>query len=549
MSLGIKEKNKFKVLLVYPNLPLMMVASVAIALFTDILKKQGYQVGLFDTTFYVEEDTTSPQNRVKCLQARQFSERSDLGITIKSDLRGDFRKKVLDFKPDLLLVSVVEDAFLRAVKMLEAIEDLKIPHLLGGIFVTAAPERCMDFPGVHMIGIGEGEKTILDVAEAVRQKLPLHQISGTWFRGANGTLHKNPPQRDLANLDDFDVDFDLFDEKRFYRPMGGRIFKTIPVETYRGCPYTCTYCNSPMSTAFFKRTQPRGFLRRKSMRHLERELTRIIGLHKPEFFYFIDDSFLARPPREIDEFCEMYRDIRLPFWFNTRVENCTADNLKRLKDVGCYRISLGIECGNEEFRRMVLGRKTSNRLMIDKFEVAAESGISYSVNLMIGFPGETRDLVMDTVELVRSIRGYDTLTVSIFTPYHGTQLREVAVRNHWLDPKAITVHTTADSMLKMPSPYLSVSEISGLMRVLPLYCYFSKEEWPLLKRAESADAEGDRLLKHDSEIYRRDFLKQTQDDAKEFIVAGGTGCRSNEKDSFRISPSRLSRKEIQNLTL
>ena len=51
-----------------------------------------------------------------------------------------------------------------------------------------------------------------------------------------------------------------------------------------------------------------------------------------------------------------------------------------------------------------------------------------SVNLIIGFPGETRNLVMETVELVKCIKGYDTITVSIFTPYRGTVLQKIAVK-------------------------------------------------------------------------------------------------------------------------
>ena len=86
-----------------------------------------------------------------------------------------------------------------------------------------------------------------------------------------------------------------------------------------------------------------------------------------------------------------------------------------------------------------------NQETIRKFEVISQSGISYSVNLIIGFPGETRELVMDTVELTRLIKGYDTLTVSIFTPYHGTKLREVAVKNGWLEKNTITTHTTSES--------------------------------------------------------------------------------------------------------
>ena len=45
--------------------------------------------------------------------------------------------------------------------------------------------------------------------------------------------------------------------------------------------------------------------------------------------------------------------IKIPFWFNTRPENCKVDYLKALKRVGAYRISFGIECGNPDFRQKV----------------------------------------------------------------------------------------------------------------------------------------------------------------------------------------------------
>ena len=48
------------------------------------------------------------------------------------------------------------------------------------------------------------------------------------------------------------------------------------------------------------------------------------------------------------EFCDMYEEFSLPFWFNTRSETCEQETLARLKEVGCYRVSYGIECGNEK---------------------------------------------------------------------------------------------------------------------------------------------------------------------------------------------------------
>ena len=107
-----KEPKDFRVLLVYPNLTMMLVPSLAMALFTGILRRAGYEVDLFDTTHYVSDLASSPQNRVKFLQARPFDEETDLGVRIRTDILGDFVRKVNDFKPDLIVASVVEDTFL-----------------------------------------------------------------------------------------------------------------------------------------------------------------------------------------------------------------------------------------------------------------------------------------------------------------------------------------------------------------------------------------------------------------------------------------------------
>ena len=147
---------------------------------------------------------------------------------------------------------------------------------------------------------------------------------------------------------------------------------------------------------------------------------------------------------------------------------------------------------------------------------------------------------------------FDTVTVSIFTPYAGTVLRDVAVNNNWLDKNHLTTHTTTKSQLNMPPPYLSSSDIDQLMRVMPLYIYFPKSEWPKLKRAEINDDEGNKILKYYSDIYTKDFLKQNQDDSKVWVVDGGTGCKSNPKDSFALtynSPIRIDDDQLTMLTM
>ena len=546
-----KDKKEFKVLLVYPNLTMMLVPSLAIGIFTNILKKEGYSVDLFDTTHYVSEENSSPQNRVKYLQAREFSDTNDLGVRIKTDLLGEFRQKVLEYQPDFLIYSVVEDCFTQTLSLMEQIKDLDIPHLVGGVYPTAAPETCISHELINCIGLGEGEHIILDMSEAVRCGKDYRRINGIWFKEHDQVI-KNPRGPLVAINKGQEPDFSLFDESRFNRPMGGRIFRTIPIESYRGCPFTCTYCNSPMQVSLAREAELGNFLRTKTMNVLKDEITRTVELYDPEFLYFIDDSFTARKQSDIFDFCDMYEEFKIPFWFNTRPETCTLEMLQRLKEVGAYRISFGIESGNEQFRRKVLTRNVSNKKLKDAFDVIAQSGVAFSLNLIIGLPGETRELVMDTVEFCRTIYGFDTVTVSIFTPYAGTVLRDVAVNNNWLDKNHLTTHTTTKSQLNMPPPYLSSSDIDQLMRVMPLYIYFPKSEWPKLKRAEINDDEGNKILQYYSDIYTKDFLKQNQDDSKVWVVDGGTGCKSNPKDSFALtynSPIRIDDDQLTMLTM
>ncbi|MCJ8346414.1 hypothetical protein MJH12_12800, partial [bacterium] len=149
-----KKKSEFKVLLVYPNLSMMLVPPLSLSIFTGVLKREGYFVDLFDSTSYVSKENSSTQNRAKYLQVREFDEEDDMGATYRSDLLGSFRRKVIDFQPDVLLFSVVEDVYRQCIKMLEKVHDLNIPSVIGGVFPTASPEICLQNEFVQYVSKG-----------------------------------------------------------------------------------------------------------------------------------------------------------------------------------------------------------------------------------------------------------------------------------------------------------------------------------------------------------------------------------------------------------
>ena len=64
----------------------------------------------------------------------------------------------------------------------------------------------------------------MKVALKLLENKSLKNIRGTYFKDESGEIHKGDPQ-ELTDVNKYMPDYSLFDEKRFYRPMGGRIFK------------------------------------------------------------------------------------------------------------------------------------------------------------------------------------------------------------------------------------------------------------------------------------------------------------------------------------
>ena len=366
-----------------------------------------------------------------------------------------------------------------------------------------APKDVISDPNVSCIAEGEGEHIVPEFCEFIRKtgntELPTN-IKGTRVKDPLGNIIKNSP-RPLVNVNDVIPDFSLFDEKRFLRPLGAKIWKAMPIETYRGCPYQCTFCNSPIQVVLAKEKNQGVYTRRKSMDTLRRELESMIEKYDPNFLYINDDAFMARPKSELKEFAEMYKDFQLPFWCQTRFEDIDEDKIEWMKDVGLYRMSFGLEHGNEEFRKKRLYRRIKNETMIEKAKILGDFKIPYSVNIIIGMPYETRDLVFETIDLVRKIETYDSIAVNIFAPYRGTVLRQKAIEEGWLDPTLQATSFIERSILKMPKPYLQPEEMLGLQRVFPLYVTLPESYHDDIKRAEQFDDIGNALFEDLSEKY------------------------------------------------
>jgi anaerobic magnesium-protoporphyrin IX monomethyl ester cyclase len=495
-------KKNLKVLLVYPNYSMVNLLPTNIGILTACLRQNGFNVSLFDTTFYRTSEKTLDEVRVENLQVRKF-DLSEMGVRFKpGHYVDDFKEKVAEFQPDLIGFTCVEDTWPQARALMESVKDNPAVVVIGGVFPSLSPDAVIDHPDVDMICIGEGEHALIELANKLDRGEDTSRIQNLWVK-TEGKVIKNQ-MRPPIDLNDVPFgDFDLFEDERFYRPMQGKVVRMVPIETDRGCPYTCRFCEAPSLVAMYREGTGQQYFRRKRWDVVEKELRLYISKYGAEYIYFNAETFLAMSREEFDEFAQMYQHIGLPFWMQTRIETLSEHHIQELERVGCNRISVGLEHGNEEFRKTIIGKGFSNQRIIDVFKILDRSSIPVTINNIMGFPGETRELIFDTIELNRQL-GTDSVNAYIFTPYRGTEMYNDAVTKGYLDPDAETNSIITGSILDMPT--ISKDAIMGLVRTFSLYVKFPKEEWPEIEAAEKFTPEGDAKFSKLAERYYERFF-------------------------------------------
>ncbi len=499
-----KKDKSLKILFLYPNLHMSALVPYAISILSAVLKKDGFRnIDLFDSTFYESFEESKDARGVRLGQVKPFNFK-ERNVTIKTtNMYEDFSLKVEQMQPDLIAASIVEDTYPIFLKFMSTIKDQNIRTVVGGPFPTNAPEIVALSDSVDFICKGDGEGAMLDLCNALNQGKEPTKIPNLIIK-KNGAITEQNPVREAVGLNKLPMqDLTIFDPGSFFRPMMGKVYRFAPLEPQRGCPYSCTFCNSPENNTIYKSDSAGNFLRDRTIKNLHEEIDHLVKKFQIEYFFMVSDTFLAMSDKRFDEFCEMYSNVKLPFFMNTRPETITEYRAKKLKEINCHRSNIGVEHGNEKFRAEVIKRKCSNNAIIRAFQIMYEAGISTALNNIIGYPDETRELVFDTIELSRKLRS-NGINAYIFAPYKGTRLRNLCEKKGYVDAETLAHIYTKDSILKMPT--LSKMEIRGLSKTFVFYARLPRALWKEIEIAESDTAEGQAKHHELLNLYQSEYL-------------------------------------------
>jgi anaerobic magnesium-protoporphyrin IX monomethyl ester cyclase len=140
-------------------------------------------------------------------------------------------------------------------------------------------------------------------------------------------------------------------------------------------------------------------------------------------FAFYDDTFTFDLNRAIAICDEMKkRNLDLPWDCRTRVDRVNKELLTTLKNTNCQLIHFGVESGSQQMLN-TMRKGTTVEQNARAIKWAKEAGISVAISLVIGYPGETPQMLQQTIDFIHKSKP-DYVYMCEAVPYPGTQLAE-----------------------------------------------------------------------------------------------------------------------------
>ncbi len=197
----------------------------------------------------------------------------------------------------------------------------------------------------------------------------------------------------------------------FQTLVWGRIFATY------GCPNSCAFCTQTIRRTYGNEYRMRNILRIiEEMRYLKNEGANIIE--------FADDNFSSSRQYVMD-LCDgiIAGKVNIKWGTHVRVDDMDFEMLSLMKRAGCSYIRCGVESGSSNIIEKVEKTRHADswgRQTKELFSYTRQLGIMTSACIILGIPGEKRDDVIKTKDLILSVEP-DLIKIHSFCSYPGSK--------------------------------------------------------------------------------------------------------------------------------
>jgi radical SAM superfamily enzyme YgiQ (UPF0313 family) len=353
-----------------------------------VLRKHGHQIRMFDTCH--------PQMK-----------EPDIAQALRED------------PPDVVAISFLSTTTYPGAKSMARLVKSEKPHIpviIGGVFATMNSDRILqDCPHIDCVGVGEGEELLPDYLDHLDRPAV---VAGLVWRDGTKVV-RNPPRPIIRDLDQFPypdrstLPIDYVESLPLDVPAVLSLEKFCTMQTSRGCPYTCIYCDIPALT--------NGKWRHRSAGHVLGEMQQLNDMGYRSI-YLTDDHFLMKRSR-INDICQGIIDRKLQFKWGCegRVDSVAVGEFPIMSKANCSFLAFGVEAGTQKILDRLDKRQTLEQIE-NAVSEAKKQGIERAHGFfLVGSPGETEKDILESFRFCARLK-LDTFGFNRLCVYRGTPL-------------------------------------------------------------------------------------------------------------------------------
>lgn len=316
----------------------------------------------------------------------------------------------------------------------------------GSIVIVAGSDATDHAPaylrqGADYVLLGEGEATLSELIDALeaRSDQALETIAGLAYHSApiegapdGGEVQRTAPRPLIKDLDALPFPaWDLVDVARYRRIWQQHHgYFSMNVATTRGCPYHCNWCAKPIWGQRYHSRNPQN---------VAAELKWLKERYQPDHIWFVDDIMGLKAGwwRQLADALET-EGARIPFKCLSRADLITRnkEEVAALARAGCEIVWIGAESGSQKILN-AMEKGTRVEQIYDATRYLHAAGIRVGFFLQFGYPGETRQEIEQTLQMVRDCQP-DDIGISVSYPLPGTRFHEnvrlqLGAKQNWVD--------------------------------------------------------------------------------------------------------------------
>jgi anaerobic magnesium-protoporphyrin IX monomethyl ester cyclase len=338
-----------------------------------------------------------------------------------------------------------------ALTMIDMARARGITTIVAGADATDHPATYLD-RGADVVVAGEGEVTLVELLETLAGRrgavgsdderfAALKQVNGLWLRVGDGRNLRTPPREIIRKLDALPPPaWDLVDVNRYrsmWRARHG--YFSMNLVTTRGCPYHCNWCAKPIYGQRYTARSPE---------HVVEEMAWLKRTYGPDHLWIADDIFGLKPGW-IERFATLVKErgAAIPFKCLLRADQVTPAVARALHAAHCRTAWIGAESGSQGILD-AMEKGTRVDQIADATGLLHGAGVNVGFFLQFGYPGETREDIDRTLQMVRDCAP-DDIGVSVSYPLPGTTFyqrvqAQLGQKQNWVDSNdlAMMYHAT-----------------------------------------------------------------------------------------------------------